>query len=408
MNKTLAILRHEFVTTVTRKGFITMAIIFPLIGFAAIGIFQLTQIAAKPAEEIEIPQIGYIDEAGEFTDFAGDFENIKLIPYAEQDAATKALVAGEIDEYFVIPDDYLETGLILRYHIQKELEMSGETYAAIRAFLQENLLKGQTSPQISERVINPINVQSIRLDEAGQVAADQGGFEAFLIPMLFGFLLVISIGASSGYLLQGLGEEKENRVMEILLSSVTTRQLLIGKVLGLGGAGLIQVAFWLVSSVVMLRVASTTIGGFFASVQIPQNAILLGIVYYVLGYLLFAVIMAGIGAITSNPKEGSQMSVLLILPAILPFYVAIIFLRDHPDHVIGTIMTLFPVTAPMSVFVRMGLSEIAPWEIITSIGILILSILGGLWLAAKAFRVFLLMYGKTPKFGEILRLLRQA
>jgi ABC-2 type transport system permease protein len=408
VSKTLAILKHEFITTITRKGFITMAIIFPLIGFAAIGIFQLTQTVSKPPEDIDIPKIGFIDETGEFTYYTGDYGDIELVPYTKQDAATEALVAEEIDEYFIIPEDYLQTGLVLRYHILKELEMSGQTYASIRSFLQDNLLKDKIVPEIAERVKYPLGVQSIRLDETGEIATDQGGFGAFLVPMVFGFLLIISIGASSGYLLQGLGEEKENRVMEILLSSVSTRQLLVGKVLGLGGAGLIQVVFWLVSTVFMVQVASSTIGGFFTDVHIPENAVLLGILYYVLGYLLFAVIMAGIGAITSNPKEGSQMSVLLILPAILPFYVAIIFLRDHPDHIIGTILTLFPVTAPMSVFVRMGMSEISPWQIIVSVCLMILSIIGGLWLAAKAFRAFLLMYGKTPSFREILRLLRQA
>ena len=408
MNKTFLILKHEFINTITRKGFIVMALIFPLIGLAAIGIFQLTQAIDKPSEDIDIPQIGYLDEAGGFTNYTGDFGRVALAPYTEQYEATEAMLAGDIEEYFVIPADYLQSGMILRYHMEKELEISGQTYASIRAFLQENLLEGQTSPEIVERIKNPLGVRSIRLDETGQVAADQGGFEAFLLPMAFGFLLVITIGASSGYLLQGLGEEKETRVMEILLSSVSTRQLLIGKVLGLGGAGLVQIIFWMLSSLFMVQLASTTIGGFFTSIQIPGNAILLGIVYFILGYLFFAVVMAGIGAITSNPKEGSQMSVLLILPAILPFYVAIIFLRDHPDHVIGTILTLIPITAPMSVFVRLGMSEIATWELVASICILVLSIVGGLWLAAKTFRVFLLMYGKTPSFKEILRLLRQA
>lgn len=408
MSKTLAILKHEFITTITRKGFITMAVIFPLIGFAAIGIFQLTQTVSKPSEDIDIPKIGFIDETGGFTYYTGNYGDVELVPYIEQDVATEALITEEINEYFIIPEDYMQTGRIFRYHILKELEMSGETYSSIRAFLQDNLLKDKITPEITERVKYPLGVQNIRLDETGEIATDQGGFGAFLVPMVFGFLLIISIGASSGYLLQGLGEEKENRVMEILLSSVSTGQLLVGKVLGLGGAGLIQVVFWLVSTVFMVQVASSAIGGFFTDVHIPENAVLLGILYYVLGYLLFAVIMAGIGAITSNPKEGSQMSVLLILPAILPFYVAIIFLRDHPDHIIGTILTLFPVTAPMSVFVRMGMSEIASWQIIVSVCLLILSIVGGLWLAAKAFRAFLLMYGKTPSFREIFRLLRQA
>jgi ABC-2 type transport system permease protein len=408
VNKTLLVLKHEFISTVTRKGFIVMAVIFPLIGLAAIGIFQLAQGSIKPPDEADIPKIGYVDEAGGFTEYEGNYGRLELVPYDNQEEATGALLDKEIDEFFIIPPDYLQNGVVVRYITQKELEMSGSMFGAIRAFLQENLLKDKTSPEIVERVQNALYLRSIRLDETGAVATDQGGFEALLLPTVFGFLLIITIGSSSGYLLQGLGEEKENRVMEILLSSVSTRQLLIGKVLGLGGAGFIQIIFWLLSAVFMLRLASSTIGGFFTNIQIPDNVILLGIVYYILGYLFFAVVMAGIGAISSTAKEGSQMSVLLILPAIVPFYVAIIFLRDHPDHVVGTILTLIPVTAPMSVFVRLGMAEIAPWELVVSILLLILGIVGGLILAAKIFRVFLLMYGKTPKLGEILRLLKQA
>ncbi len=259
-----------------------------------------------------------------------------------------------------------------------------------------------------ERVKNPLGVYSIRLDEAGEVATDQGGFAAFIVPMVFGFLLIMAIGFSSGTLLQGLGEEKQNRIMEILLSSVSTKELLIGKVLGLGGAGLVQIIFWLLSVLLMVRLASNTIGGLFSSIQIPENMILLGIVYFILGYLLFSVLSAGIGAIAANPKETPQITVLLILTSILPFYVAMLFLRDNPDHVIGTILTIFPVTAPMAVFVRLGISEIATWELVLSICILIFSIVGSLLLAAKTFRIFLLMYGKTPKLGAIIRLLRQA
>ena len=239
-------------------------------------------------------------------------------------------------------------------------------------------------------------------------AADQGGFGAFVLPMIFGFLLISTIASSSGYLLQGLGEEKENRVMEIPLSSVSTRQLLIGKVFGLGLAGLFQMVFWLLSALLIVQLGSSIVGGFFDTIQVPDNFILLGLVYYILGYFLFAVIMAGIGAIAATAKEGTQLSVIMILPAILPFYIGIIFLRDHPDHVIGTILTLFPVTAPMSIFVRMGLSEIAVWEIIVSVILLIIAIVGGLWLAAKSFRAFLLMYGKAPKMSEIMRILWKA
>ncbi|MGD9142507.1 MAG: ABC transporter permease, partial [Dehalococcoidia bacterium] len=265
MNKILTIFKHEFVTTITRKGFIIGAIIFPLIGLAALGIYQLVQ-SAGDGDEIEISKIGYIDTPGTFREYAGDYGLVELTPYQEPQEATRALLDGDIKEYFIIPGDYLETGLVVRYHTEKELEMSGETYGAIRNFLQENLLRGQASQEIIDRVQNPLNVQSVRLDETGEPATDQGGFGAFFLPMIFGFLLVSTIASSSGYLLQGLGEEKENRVMEILLSSVSTRQLLIGKVFGLGFAGLLQMVFWLLSSLLIIRLGSSTVGGFFDTI----------------------------------------------------------------------------------------------------------------------------------------------
>lgn len=404
MNKTLLILRHEFVTLVKRKGFIIMTLVFPLIGFAAIGVYMIVQ--GVDTGDRDLPVIGYVDETGGFSEYTiqGD---LTFIPLDLQDDATNALLAEEIDEYFVIPADYLAQGIVGRYVLEKELEVPDETRSAMTRFLQSNLLEGQATPEIAERVKTPMLLANIRLDETGNIAEDQGGFEAFLVPMIFGFLLIMSIGGSSGYLLQGLGEEKENRIMEVLLSSVSPRQLLTGKILGLGAAGLIQVVVWLVSLIILTQMASGIIGGLLSGLKIPDNMLLLGIVYFILGYLLFAVIEAGMGAIGANAKESQQMVVALILPAILPFYIFLLFLRDNPDHVVGTVLTLIPVTAPMSVFVRLGLSEIPLWELLVSIGLMIAGIVGGIFLAAKAFRIFLLMYGKTPGPREIIRYLRE-
>lgn len=408
MNKTLLILKHEFRTMMTAKGFIILTLLFPMIGLTAIGIFMLVQAAGSEAED-EITVIGYVDEVGGFLASAVyDLGGVELVPYPEESAAVTAVFEEDIDECFIIPPDYLESGVVTRYLKEKELEMPGETYRAIRAFLQDGLLKDQTSPEIIERVKNPLGIRTVRLDETGKPATDQGGASEFVISLVFGFLLILAIGSSSGTLLQGLGEEKQNRIIEVLLSSVSTRQLLLGKVLGLGGAGLVQICFWLLSMVIILQIASDIVGGFFTSVQVPTDVIVLGIIYFILGYLFFAVMQAGIGAIFPNPKDSPQITMAFIFPAILPFYISFLFLKDNPDHIIGRILTFIPVSAPMSVFVRIGLAEIAPWEIALSIAILLLSIVGGLWLASKTFRVFLLMHGKMPKFGEILRLLKQA
>jgi ABC-2 type transport system permease protein len=403
-NKTLLILRHEFATLVKRKGFIIMTVVFPLIGFTAIGIYMIVQ--GVSTGEQDLPVIGYVDEIGGFSEYTLQ-DDITFIPFDLQDEATSALLAKEIDEYFVIPADYLAHGIVSRYVLEKELEVPEGTRSAMTKFLQSNLLEGQASPEIAERVKTPMLLASIRLDETGNIAEDQGGFESFLVPMIFAFLLIMSIGSSSGYLLQGLGEEKENRVMEVLLSSVSPRQLLTGKILGLGAAGLIQVIVWLVSLILLTQLASDVVGGLMAGLKIPENMLLLGIVYFILGYLLFAVIEAGMGAIGANAKESQQMVVALMLPAVLPFYIFIMFLRDNPDNVVGTVLTLIPVTAPMSVFVRLGMSEIPLWELLVSIGLMIVAIVGGIFLAAKAFRVFLLMYGKTPGPREIIHYLRE-
>jgi len=405
MNKTWLILRHEFAYLIRQRSFVILTILFPLIGFGAIGIYQIVQSMDRgPAE---IASVGYVDESGWFEsdDTVG---NLSFTAYDNREQAKHALFDGDVDAYFVIPDDYLATGAIVRFTLEKELEMSGETTWAMRAFLQDGLLEGRADPEIVTRVKSPLFLSTIRLDEAGDIATDQGGFGAVIVPLVFGFLLVMAIGMSSGFLLQGLGEEKENRIMEVLLSSVSTRQLLAGKVLGLGAGGLLQIIIWLVSALFIVRLAGGTIGGEFLEIQVPGNFVVLGIVYFILGYLLFAVLQAGVGAVAGSAKEGQQMSVAFILPAVLPVYIFLLFLRDNPDHILGPILTLFPITAPMSVFIRMGLSEIPTWQLLVSIGLLAASVVFGLVLAAKVFRVFALMYGKTPRLREIVNYLRQS
>ena len=407
MKKTILILKHEFWQTIKRKGFIIMTLTLPVLGLLAIGAHQLIQGIEKPPTPGEVVTIGYVDKVGIFDGYTEQPGGITLITYHTQEEATSALLAEDISEYFIIPSDYVSTGLVTRYTVEKELEPPEETSWAIKNFLLSNLLHGQTSLEIAERVKSPMWLNSIRLDETGGEATDQGGFGAFIVPFLFGFLLIIAIFSSSGYLLQGLGEEKENRIMEILLSSVSARQLLTGKVLGLGAAGLVQILVWLLSATFLVRMASTTIGGELGTLQIPVNLLVLGLVYFILGYLFFAVLMAGIGAVGVTARESQQISMLFIMPAWIPFWVLFFILRN-PDHVINTILTMIPVTAPTMVFIRLGTSGIPTWELVLSISLLVISIIGALLLAAKIFRTFVLMYGKTPKFGEIIRCLREA
>jgi len=402
MNKTLLILRHEFLHMIKRKGFIILTLIVPVLALIGIGVFQL----ASPSEPsvVETTTIGYVDEAGGFDQYTIQ-GYIELVRFSTQDAATAALINGDVYEYFVIPADYLSTGAINRYTMERQLETPPVVSTAIKNFLTSNMLADKVPPETIYRIEAPLDLVTTRLTETGEVATEQGGYGNVIIPAIFGLLLALSLQAASLYMVEGLGDEKESRLIEVLLSSVSPRQLLTGKVLGLGAAGLVQVVVWLASLPLLLNLASSTIGGFFSTIQLPANFLVLGIIYFVLGYLLFAALSAGVGAISSSARDGQPITMIYALLVFVPLWFASL-LFIFPDSPIWTVLTIFPITAPIEVMLRLGVAGIATWELVTSLAVMVLSILGALALSVKAFRVYLLMYGKRPAWGEIIRNIR--
>jgi len=404
MNKTLLIFRHEFLYTIKRTGFIILAFALPILALLGIGVFHIVSGITKPPTEVT--RIGYVDEAGGFDQFTTQ-GNITLVRFDTQEAATQALITKDIKEYSVIPEDFISTGIIKRYVMQRELMPPPTTMTAIKNFLTSNLLAGNVPTTTVERIAAPLNLVTTTLTATGVVAPEQGGYGNFVIPAVFAVLLALAIIFSSTYVLQGLGEEKENRLMEILLSSVSTRQLITGKVLGIGAAGLVQVVVWVVSIPLLLNLASSSIGGFLSTIKIPAGFLALGVVYFILGYLLFAVLSAGVAAISGTVREGQGLAAIFTVPAVAPFwFVSLLML--FPDSPIWVVFSIFPFSAPVLVMLRIGLTGVAAWQLAISIAVLMLSIIGGLLLVAKLLRTYILMYGKRPDLGEIIRNLRSA
>jgi len=316
MNKTLLIFRHEFRHTIKRTGFIILTLAPPLLALLGIGVYHIVSGITKPPAEVT--EIGYVDEAGGF-DQCITQGNITLVPFDTTEAATEALISEDIKEYFIIPSDFIATGVIRRYTTQRELNPPGATTEAIKDFISSNLLSGKVPATTVTRVEEPLNFITTTLTATGTVAPQQGGFANLVIPGVFGALLAASLIFSSTYLLQGLGAEKENRLMEILLSSVSPRQLITGKVLGIGTAGLVQVAVWVAATPLLLNLASSSIGGFISTIHIPAGLLALAVVYFVLGYLLFAVLSVGVAAVSSSVREAQTLASIFTLWAIAPF-----------------------------------------------------------------------------------------
>jgi len=401
-SRTGRILRHEFLHTIKKKGFIILTLAVPVVILLGIGIFRLASSVVTP--QAAVTRIGYVDQIGGF-DPLYQPAGIELIRLASEQVATEELTEGAVDEFFVIPADYVATGTVARYTLEKELAPPPHVASAIEGFLDSNLLASEVPPELIGRVLTPARIETITLTTEGTVAEDQGGFTNFIIPALFGALLAIALNVSANYVLQSLGEEKENRLMEILLSTVSPGQLLTGKLLGRGAAGLLQVLVWAVSIPLLLRLASAAVGGALSSVEASLGLLILGVVLFVLGYLLFAVVALALAAICSTVREAQGIAPLFTLAAVAPFWF-ISLLMFFPNSPIWVVLSFVPFTAPVLVMLRLGITGVPAWQLAVSMAILVTSVLGGLWIAAKLLRIYLLMYGKRPRLREIVRALR--
>ena len=404
MRRTLTIIGHEFLVNLRRPAFILMTLAVPLLGGLALivgGHFggRIAEEVIAPQRELAKKSMGYVDQTGRFAPKPG------FTLYLDEEKAKVALLSEEVSSFFVIPQDYMDTGVVIRYSRGEGLlgsDPDSLVWQAVRNFLIDNLLADEPDPQVVARIKNPMNTVSLTLDESG--ALTQETPFNFIIPFIFSVLLIMSIFAASGFLLQSVAEEKENRVIEILLSSVSPGQLMVGKIVGLGALGLTQVLVWLVSAWVITSIGSVNLPAL-QGLSIPISTLLLAGIYFILGYLLYGAIMAGCGAIATTMREGQQIAGIFSMAAAVPMMFSSLLIMN-PDSTFAVALSYFPLTAPTMVMQRIGLQQVPAYQLAISLSLLFLSVPLVIWMAAKVFRMGLLMYGKRPTLGEIVRVLR--
>jgi ABC-2 type transport system permease protein len=403
VNKVLIVSRRELGATLGRTSFKIMTAIVPVLGILAVisvFVFQAVRTEGPPQEKT----IGYVD-ATQMFDSAQEQDLVTFRRYHDQEVAVQALLDGEIEQLYVISPDYLETGFVAEVKREdKGLPIDGAATSALRRFLVENLLEGVVSEQEIARVRQPANLTTVEVDETGTPVDEPLNLPHLLFFLGLGLLIVMSIFTSAGYLLQGLNEEKENRIMEVLLSSVSPGQLMLGKLLGLGAAGLLQVFTWAIAGAALLLVLGSS------SIDVPEitlpspGPMLLGLTYFFLGYALFGTLMAALGAITTSQRESSQISFIVVLPAMAPAWVLTPLIKN-PDGTLATVLTLIPVTAPVTSLLRIALGAIGPLELVLSMALMLVAIFLAVLLTQRLFRVYLLMYGRRPGIREMARTL---
>jgi len=411
MRKVLIVARREYLVNVRRVGFIVMTLLVPLLG--AVGLFVAAFFGGQAGAFFAstfAPQegnIGIVDELGAFTPLLPQYEE-QFTLYPDQEQGRAAVRDKVIASLLVIPEDYIDTGKVTI--ITREGGFSAailEDSDTVQAFFVDHLLQDEVDPKVRARVAHPILPVLVSLEAE---AEPEGGPLSIIlnltVPYFLGILLVMTIFVTSGYLLQGVAREKTSRVMEILLSSVTAQELLAGKVLGLGALGLTQIVIWLASSVAL---SGGTVGllGIALPLLVRPQVLVLGVVYYILGFLVYAVLMGGVGALGTTQQESQQLAGIFSFMAAIPLMVGG-FMFTNPNATIVRVLSWFPLTAPTMMLLRMPMTEVPLVDVVGSLVMLIIAIPVILWVGSKIFRMGLLMYGKRPSLRQIVRALRQA
>ena len=333
-----------------------------------------------------------------------------MVPYSSEEAARSALLDEDIEAYFVIPADYVETGLVQEYSTSESSIFNANAESAVlKILLVQALVEGHVPESVADRLQSPLRIERARLTAEGDAALkERDTFSRFLVPYIFGLMLLMSIFMTSGLLVQAIAEEKQSRTVEILLSSVSAFTLITGKVLGLGAAGLLQIIIWLLTARVLIFAGESLVPlPLDDAIVIEPAVMVLILLFFILGYLFFATLLAAIGAMATTPHEGGQMSAIVIVPGVVPYMLLAVIINE-PDGHIARILTFIPITAPITAMLRLSASTI-PWaDFGVSLLILVFSIGGGLYLSARVFRAFLLLYGRRPGLREIWRALRTA
>jgi len=394
MNKFWQVARHEYRRHVFNRRFVFGLVSVPLAMILLVGlIFLIISL------ENDTTAIGYVDHAGLLTNPVpapkppAPYRQVPMVAFASETDAQAALDAGKIQAYYVIPADYLTSGALRVVHVNSIKNASSQQFYN---FLGTNLLKG-TDPAIAVRLVKGADITVQSADGSRSLSGND--WFSFVFPMIAGIGFIIAMFISGGYLMQAVVEEKENRTMEVIMTSVSPGQFMAGKIVGDTCVGLTQILAWLLLIVIPILLGRNTIP-FLQTIRLsPQTLAVLAFIMLP-SFVLVAALMATIGATVTEAREGQQMTGLISMPVWIP-YMLVALLMSSPNSSLAFALSVIPLTAPVTMLVRDGLTILPVWQIALSSAIQIGCAIAAIWLAGRAFRLGMLRYGKRLSWREL-------
>jgi len=387
--------QHEYLKELRKKSFILATLGIPLLIVAIMAVSIL--LAVRNTDE---RPVGYVDQSGLLAQavmprFDPDEKVLELRAFADRSSAQAALEAGQIQAFYVVPADYLQTRRVQLYFWDKSPGNAARN--TFSRFLRANLA-AHLPEAINIRVQEGVNLVVRSMD--GQREFSQDRFVNLILPPAAGFFLFFAVMTTSGQMLQSVADEKENRTMEVLITSLTPEQIIAGKALGTIGLAFTQLSLWTLTAVIGLIVGARFLDALRA-ITIPWEFLAVVTLFFIPAFVLIVGIMSAIGASVSEVRQGQQIAGIVNLLFTSPFFfVALVFAR--PNSTVLVALTLFPTTSFLTVALRWSMTVIPWWQVVAGWLILVGTAVLSIWLAAKIFRLGMLRYGQKIDLRPLL------
>lgn len=390
-------------TTTYRRRVRAGAFLFLTFGLPAIMIVA----GAVPLlrERGPLPAVGYVDETGQLARLSQvTLEDgvLNVMAYADAGEAQAAYRQGEIEGYLHIPAGYLEGEPAVFYGTQQP---GGRLEDGLEALLRQALLPD--APDWAQaRLASPSEMTYVDQARGVEVAPGLGMVLQVALPAVLAVLFALAVFTGASQLGSAVVHEKEQRAMEMLITSLAPRDLVAGKVLGMGLLSLTQLAIWAAGGGIAIALAVSGASEP-PTLTVPWEAVMWGLLLGVPGYFLYAVLAAGLGIIAGNNQQAQQLGGLLGFVAMAPFWL-IASLLKAPNGPLAVALTLFPLSSPMFGLLRMMLAEVPRWQLAAGLAMIAASLVAAVWAVARVFRAAMLMYGRRVRPQELLQALREA
>jgi ABC-2 type transport system permease protein len=416
MRNTWLVARREYLEKVRTKAFIISTVLIPVL-MATFTVFP-TWLASRNSSSAR--HIAVITDDAAFGSMFRDViakrnagRNYKVdvdsdTSDAERERLKSQVIDGKLDGFLWATDEALaHKQLTFSGKATGDIIETGEMQAAVfRAQLRNRLASAGVSNKAMDEMLKSVDIETIRLEKGKE--AKTSGMGAFMSTILIIVLLYTTLIMYGIMVMRSVLEEKNSRIVEVMLASVSPRELMAGKILGVGAAGITQLGIWALAGGVLSALGAGMLAMRGINISLDPRTLIFLPVFFLLGFLLYSSAFAALGAAVNTEQEAQQLQLIVMLPLIIAISSWFPVMRE-PNGAFALIVSLFPFTSPIMMFLRLVVSDVPFWsQLLPCLLILLATIYGMVLLTARIYRVGILMYGKKPTLPEIIRWLRYA